>query len=218
MGHRLVRFLELALPKHPEYYQLANKSRRLKCHQFLQYILEQLEQLALVIDEIQLDAFMDLNFDPAENESLSSTEDDDDDAPWQSFGGWGVPGCVETDSSSRETSSDEEYRFDLPEETEEVPDPDIQFHEIPLEQHSNMSEKETSRVHISSFLLKIANENVLYETDSEADDSWAQGEVESLELSLISESAITCDPALFALREIRNRRPRSRTAALEKNV
>lgn len=216
MGHRLVRFLESALPKHPEYHQLTHKSRRLKCHHFLQYIYEQLEQVALAIDELQLDAFMDLNFDPAANDSLSSAEADDD--PWESFGGWRAPGCVETDTSSRETSSDEEYRFDLPEEQDEFPDPDIQFYGVPLGNDSIVSEEEVSLEHISSFLLKIANEDVIYETDSEAEDSWAQKDDESLELSSISEPALTCDPARIAFQEILNQLPRSRISALEKNL
>lgn len=189
MGHRLASFLEFALPQHPEYHQSAYKSRRLKCHQFLQYILEQIEQVALEIDEIELNAYMDLNFDPAETGSLSSVEEVD--GPWHAFAGWEAPACVETDTSSRETSSDEEYRFDLPEEREEFPDPDIQFYGIALEDddNSNTSDDEVSLQPISSFLLKIANEDVVYETDSEADDSWAQNDDESLEFSSVSESA-----------------------------
>lgn len=188
MGHRLVSFLEFALPQHPEYHQSAYKSRRVKCHQFLQYIHEQIGQVALEIDEIELNAYIDLNFDPAENCSLSSVEELDD--PWHAFAGWEAPGCVETDNSSRETSSDEEYRFDLPAERDEFPDPDIQFYGIPLEdddENSNDSGGDISLQPISAFLLKIANEDVVYETDSDADDSWAQSEDdESLEFSSVS--------------------------------
>lgn len=182
MGHRLVSFLEFALPEHPEYLQSAYKSRRLKCHQFLQYIHEQIDQVALEIDEIELNAYMDLNFDPAQNGSVSSAEDD----PWHDFAGWDAPACVDTDTSSRETSSDEEYRFDLPAERDEFPDPDIQFYGIPLDddETSHDSDGDISLQPISTFLRKVANEDVVYETDSDADDSWAQSDNdESLEFS-----------------------------------
>ena len=155
-------------------------------HQSLENILDQLERVALEIDEIELSAYIDLNFDPAENGSLSSVDDVDD--PWHAFAGWEAPNCVETDTSSRETSSDEEYRLDLPEENEreEFPDPDIQFYGIPLgdDDDSFDSEDGISLQPISTFLRKVANEDVVYETDSDADDSWAQSDNdESLEFS-----------------------------------
>jgi hypothetical protein len=65
------------------------------------------------------------------------------------------------------------------------------------------------------FLKKIANEDVRYESDSEAADSWAQsggGDGNSGLLSTGSSGnapALTCDPARLALREIMNRVPHS---------
>jgi hypothetical protein len=137
------------------------------------------------IDENELDAYMDQNFHPAEDASLSSVEDVED--AWHAFAGWDTPSGVETDTSSRENSSDEEYRFDLPEVQEEFPDPDVQFYGIPLEDDgdddSNVSD--ISLQPISAFLLKIAKENVVYESDSEAEDSWAQNDAVDRELPFL---------------------------------
>ncbi len=184
MGHRLVSFLEFALPQHPEYHLSSYRSQRLKSQQFLQYIREQIEQVAMEIDEIELNAYMVLHFDPAEDGSLTSVEEVED--TWQAFTGWDAPSGVETDTSSRENSSDEEYRFELPEAQEEFPDPDVQFYGIPLEDDDDDSNvSDVSLQPLSAFLLKIAKEDVVYESDSEAEDSWAQSDAVDLELPLI---------------------------------
>jgi len=69
-----------------------------------------------------------------------------------------------------------------------------------------------SRRHVSlDFLHKIANEEVLYETDSEAADSWAQTpEESSCHHQTPSSSGLTptCDPARIAFRDLMNRIPR----------
>ncbi|GAX20163.1 hypothetical protein FisN_17Lh113 [Fistulifera solaris] len=184
MGHRLVCFLEFALPQHPEYYLTTYKSRRLKCRQFWQYIREQIEQVAMEIDEIELNSYMGLTSEPAGDGSLSSVEEVED--TWQTFAGWDAPCGVETDTSSRENSSDEEYRFDFPEAQEEFPDPDVQFYGIPQEDDDDDSiVSDISLQPISAFLLKIAKEDVVYELDSEAEDSWAQSDTVDLGLPLI---------------------------------
>ncbi|GAX13183.1 hypothetical protein FisN_17Hh113 [Fistulifera solaris] len=188
MGHRLVSFLDFALPQHPEYHLSSYRSQRLKSQQFLQYIREQIEQVAINIDEIELNAYMDLHFDPTEDGSLSSVEEVED--TWQNFAGWDAPSGVETDTSSRENSSDEEYRFDLPEAQEEFPDPNIQFYGIPLEDDDDDDDDDSnvsdiSLQPISTFLLKIAKETVVYESDSEAEDSWAPNDAVDRELPLI---------------------------------
>jgi len=64
---------------------------------------------------------------------------------------------------------------------------------------------------VSEFLRRVADEEVRYEDDSEANDSWAQdnGDAASEALSCASSSgvggeALTCDPARMAFREIMN--------------
>jgi hypothetical protein len=58
----------------------------------------------------------------------------------------------------------------------------------------------------TDFLERIAKEDVRYETDSDAADSWAQDN-DSLAPSA-SSAGITCDPARLAFRELLNRMPR----------
>jgi hypothetical protein len=61
------------------------------------------------------------------------------------------------------------------------------------------------------FLHQIANEEVLYETDSEAADSWAQTSEDNHPLTLSSSGGSpTCDPARIAFRDLMNRLPQQR--------
>jgi hypothetical protein len=73
------------------------------------------------------------------------------------------------------------------------------------------SSRQMYPVHVSlDFLEKIANEEVEYETDSEAADSWAQGDGESAYNGhAVSSSGVapTCDPARIAFRELMKRLP-----------
>lgn len=217
MGHRLVSFLESALPQHPEYHRITLTIQRRQCQSHLEWVRRKMEEIALTIDEAQLNAYVDCQYEPAAEESVSSSEDDDDDNGWESFTGWGdhksVPAMVESDTSScdwtKETSSESE-----PESFEDFPDPDV----LPDFDDSDDDDSEHSQDHCvhyalnepvlaSSFLKKISLEDVRYETDSEAMDSWAQDD-ESFAISASSGSALTCDPARIAFRELMNRLPR----------
>jgi hypothetical protein len=55
----------------------------------------------------------------------------------------------------------------------------------------------------TGFLEHIATEDVCYETDSAAADSWAQDN-DSIEPPASSASGITCDPARLAFQELLN--------------
>ena len=73
--------------------------------------------------------------------------------------------------------------------------------------------RDYTRFHVRlDFLEKIANEEVLYETDSEAADSWAQTPEDSSFTLAPSSSGVTptCDPARIAFRDLMNRLPRSK--------
>lgn len=64
------------------------------------------------------------------------------------------------------------------------------------------------------FLSKIAKEKVTYETDSDAADSWAQGDGEAINnyrAPSSSGGAPTCDPARIAFRDLMNRLPRKQS-------
>lgn len=100
MGHRLVSFLSVALPKHVEYRNTAMQSLRNKSFQDLLMIQQEMEALAVKIDEDHLNRYI-MNFDPVqEDDDDSSTSSDESDNlsfsdlaketdTWESFeGGW----------------------------------------------------------------------------------------------------------------------------------
>jgi hypothetical protein len=75
------------------------------------------------------------------------------------------------------------------------------------------SSRELYPIHVRlDFLDKIANEEVEYETDSEAADSWAPSDGESLCSGYAASSsadAPTCDPARIAFRNLMKRLPQT---------
>ena len=236
MGHRLVSFLVNALPQHPDYNRIGLTIQRQQCQSDLAWIRNRLEVIALKIDEEKLNDFMDSQFDPqvlAESGSVSSQEDEqeEDEGRWESFSGWEcsentkVPAMMESDASScdwtrdtctsseSETETEPEFHFDI-EET--FPDPEPSVNEDDDDDDSTVeSDDSPSRYFLNEpvlatpFLKKIACEDVRYETDSDAMDSWAQDD-DSLVLSASSGTGLVCDPARIAFRELMNKMPRSK--------
>jgi hypothetical protein len=117
-----------------------------------------LEQLAIRIDEEQLNKFVDTSMDPAisiiDEFDDDDTADEDDgrlrrnDTPWETFSGWSfdVPGGTDT---TDESSHSQEHSSSS---------------------HAPMSYEEPR---YESFLDRIATQSVDFESDSEAADSWA---------------------------------------------
>mmetsp|Transcript_7620 Transcript_7620/g.15635 ORF Transcript_7620/g.15635 Transcript_7620/m.15635 type:complete len:584 (+) Transcript_7620:145-1896(+) len=112
MGHRLKAFLGHALPQHPHYMRQQVAKLRSKSLQNLTWIKDKMHELAIKIDEEQLDSFVTLDFEPEPDDvSTSSSEPDFDfnkfedesasfadfssmggsveDQEWHSFTGWG---------------------------------------------------------------------------------------------------------------------------------
>jgi hypothetical protein len=295
MGHRLIAFLSLALPHHPGYLSVTVSADRNKTFRDLVWINERMDEVALKIDEEQLNRFISLEFDPDPGDPEEEEEEGEDfndkfglgvpatgridthttwnteqlaleqQASWENFPSWNadnadVPNAADTDSSSFESelnstlrdASDSERddvapRFLLsnlgPIETpgkkkkqvkfqlgEDEPTVDKSFIEVasgkeretafryhsddgnqngehedpPIVPQYELRETAHGKLQVSDFLRKIAEEDVRYENDSEANDSWAQDgeQFERVGSSDSAGSTLTCDPARIALREI----------------
>lgn len=127
MGHRLETFLSIALPQHPEYERPKLARKRAQAERDLKWIRVQLQDIACAIDEIQLNNYMDRQYDPAADDvSSCSGSSSASDSPscegkgplsggestWEAFTGWSTdksPGLAETDTSNSDVrESDEE--------------------------------------------------------------------------------------------------------------
>jgi len=176
------------------------------------------------------------------DDSFSDLAAKNSQQPWESFeGGWSydlssgdeAPVATDTDVStdttipptSKRRSRDGRRDFiprrvhlqresDSEDEEEEYsPDPEIDF----VKDDDDEEKEPVLRYAIvdsmaSSILDKIADEDVCFETDSEAVDSWAQDGDSSALSGASSGTAVTYDPARIAFREIMNRLPRSNAA------
>jgi hypothetical protein len=109
---------------------------------------------------------------------------------------------------------------------------DEEFHvdENSTSSSSSSSDRYTSLKSVRlDFLDRISREEVLYETDSEAADSWANGgdsitcdggRNNKFKSYLASSSGVTptCDPARIAFRDLMNRLPRESESVLQRGV
>ena len=150
VGHRLKAFLGKALPQHPNYRKSNVAQLRTKSQRQLEWLKEEMDALALKIDEEYLNNYITMDFDPLPDDvSTSSSEADDEsgfadfsscsksdmeDTEWQEFTGWSfsgfqgdsqtnVPLATETDSSrSHDVSSshDTSDSDDLPSDEEQT--------------------------------------------------------------------------------------------------
>ena len=184
MGHRLQTFLLVALPQHPDFEQQYDTRD-------LFFLQSKLQEIALKIDEEQLNLYMDRDFDPVCQEEEDEEGDGSlEEEKWEFFGEE-FPDVVETDTSNNSSESEEDgelhqlYLFDIEPTTEYT-----------------LNEP----VSASTFLKRIANEDVRYETDSEAVDSWAQDGNSVVTAS--SGAQLMCDPARIAFQSIMNKLPR----------
>ena len=122
LGHRLVHFLSNALPQHPSYSSAAVLSQRQRVVTETLTIRAALREIAVQIDEEQLNRYMAHDYDP-----LLEDDDDDDESEsenderldgaaasasaWERFDGWSfdVPGMADTDESSQDVDEDGYY-------------------------------------------------------------------------------------------------------------
>jgi hypothetical protein len=172
MGHRLIVFLDEALPHHPQYYSplpeiasLRNKSRL-----ELDWIQKRMEVIALRVDEEQLNKFILDDLKGHQRQSTSSSPG----SKWEKFSGW----AMGQDLGEWEEAHD--ISFDSGEveaaEVESYEDPEIESYEsdYPTQVSDLPGGSYTIPEEDYGFLRKVASEEVPFETDSEAVDSWAQ--------------------------------------------
>ena len=202
-GHRLLAFLQTALPQHPEYRLGSIASQRKQCFEDAIWLQSVLDEIALQIDEEQLNLFMDRDFEPPTDASSSSSSACSDEQSWEAFTDWAFkdedsPRMVDTDTSDSVHNSSESET-----ENDELPTSPRQFHFDIEEPTCALNEP----VLASNFLKQIANEVVRYENDSEAADSWAQDGNSAALSGASSGTALTYDPARLAFREILNNIP-----------
>ena len=222
MGNRIICFLTTYLPRHPDF----DNSDLSELREETMYELERLrlcmEDVALQIDEDQLNRYISDDFEPViDDDSVGSLEngngakENNKDSSWETFSGWQIEfGRKQADSPTAETlettgtevSSDESDKG-LVEIVSAVPrrifEGDQEQKEEPYPRKFYIEEEEDDY-----FLEKIANEDVVYESDSEALDSWAQ-DTDSALTYASSGIGITCDPARVALRDMLTRLPDS---------
>jgi hypothetical protein len=286
MGNRLVSFLSEALPQHPEYRNTALQSSRTKSRQDLMWMQTKMEDLAISIDEEQLNHYVMHDFDPLPDDlSVSTCGEDDDDSDdnlsfsdlvdtsrsggqgWESFDGGfafdlssgdeAAPVGTDTDVSSVQSMEANNNRLRVRDErraanrkaTEQPPLPvvlvekertrvaangdDVADADIDKYVHLDLDndddeeddddEEPVLRYSLkdsfaTSILNRIADEDVCFETDSEAVDSWAQDGDSNALSGASSGTALTCDPARIAFREIMNRIPRPNAAYSKEEV
>jgi hypothetical protein len=110
IGHRVITFLEEALPSHPQFH---NSYYVQKAQHDARQIRQQLQIIVNYIDEQELNHWVEQEFDPQiedededdeDNEQQQQPPQEDPNTGWESFQGWSsnrsIPDILETDESS----------------------------------------------------------------------------------------------------------------------
>lgn len=206
MGYRMVVFLTECLPRHPGYRRPVVANLRKQYLWELDHLQICLDELALKIDEEQCNRFAE-DFDPLVHVDDDDSDSEDEEVSSAAYQCWAsfedtksrnpkAESPTGTVATSCTSSSGDCYSSDdgMPERKLDFSDYDV---ESPTDRPSYLVELGTD------FLEKVANEEVEYETDSEAADSWAQGDdAESYAPSYRSGHGIVCDPARIALQDL----------------
>eukprot|EP00934_Nitzschia_sp_Nitz4_P001329 Nitzschia sp. Nitz4//scaffold11_size288233//163710//165156//NITZ4_000782-RA/size288233-snap-gene-0.50-mRNA-1//-1//CDS//3329534098//1329//frame0 len=218
MGYRMLSFLTECLPRHPAFLRPAAADSRKRCQSELKQLQTCLEDLALRIDEEQCNQFAD-DFDPFVHDSDDSDSECEEvsktnDADWVGFSSWKQDRKPLSPTTIATTGTDSLDELDLSSSDEGTPERQIDFS---LYEEENVSVPILPPDFRTEFLDRVAQEDVEFETDSDADDSWAQGpeEVENAP-SASSGQGDTCDPARIAFRELLNRAPKDSALSLGK--
>jgi hypothetical protein len=183
MGYRMVTFLTDCLPNHPGFHHPSASARRNQTFQQLEKLQAGLDDLALKIDEAQADSFAE-NFDPLSIVSADYGSDDEgisDDAVrnWIKLGGSFQQCPQKSQVESPATTIDTSGTISFEASDCSSSDDDLTEQQQSNHVHTNVVVQEGPAVMVelgTSFLEKIAAEEVKYESDSEATDSWAQCE------------------------------------------
>ena len=215
----MVSFLHDCLPTHPGYRQPTVAHLRKQCLWELDHLQICLHDLALTIDEVQCNKFAE-DFDPLVHVGDDDDDSDSDDAEvsaaamtgWADFGDIKSHNpLVESPTSTVATSGTSSLEAADPYFSDDgIPERKIDFSDYDEDLPAGPSflmELGTD------FLKKVANEEVEYESDSEAADSWAQDEDARSFASSFSTSqggGIICDPARIAFRDLMRHIPQTR--------
>jgi hypothetical protein len=248
----------------PAVAELCNQSA-----QDLDWIKLRMQEIALKIDEEQLNLYITMDFEPQleDDSSVSSEEAETGFADfskvkelnWEDFSGWAfqddAPSTAATEtnlSSSTGSSKSQEANTSSADESEPKTDtsehPQYDFDEKKPKIEKSCEDEETDEPHAyvkfhddeddngddddveeedddddryrfvlseeeglaASILQTIAGEEVHFETDSEAVDSWAQDGESGTLSGASSGTTLTYDPARIAFREIMNRLPQDK--------
>eukprot|EP00977_Amphora_coffeiformis_P007446 scaffold1619_cov161-Amphora_coffeaeformis.AAC.6 len=163
MGYRLLAFIGQALPQHPEFGKSSAAAFRAQATLDLEWIQDKMLDIALKIDEEQLNKYITMDFDPQpdDDSTISSAEANFSNFAdfstangegWEDFTDWAFqPSAVETDaSSSMNTSGDESApgaRSSGSEQFELIDDPQIIF-DLEEVESSSETEEEPEKVEV----------------------------------------------------------------------
>lgn len=204
MGHRMVCFLTESLPTHPGFHRPAVSDLRRQCFMELEQLHNCLEEISLKIDEDQCDRFAD-DFDPLVDSDSEGDDVDSDSDIWAGYRD--IKGGRRLDQSPTSTvnttGSASLDSMDSSSSDDDIPQQRIIF----MDTETELLEQPSILVDLSTdFLDTIAEEEVEYEVDSEATDSWVQGaDNESYTPSISSSQGIKCDPARIPLQAMFSR-------------
>ena len=205
MGHRMVIFLTEYLSSHPGFHEPSTGELRKQSFQQLEKLQSCLDEMALKIDEAQADKFAE-NFDPLVNESVDYESEDEGNFsnPSQVWTKLGNPFKDEDERQVESPTStvDTSYTESLEASDYSLSDDESPKRRIYFSDHDpETAERPELMVELGTeFLEKIAAEEVKYESDSEAMDSWAQSEhSDECAIGTSQMEAVVCDPTKGAL-------------------
>lgn len=204
---------------HPSYMKRDPVIARLrdKSFQSLVRIKKQMDAIALRIDEEELNKYILHDFDPfaddSDEGSCSSAGSDvnqgfstgldggqsKDVIQWESFDGWSFDLPSKMTMSQSDDFVLHNALFKIADESGDTEESS----EASFQDSDSRCDQEPIYSYGLEFLKQISSEAVKFETDSEADDSWAQESEEELEIERGESDADTSyDPARIALQEL----------------
>ena len=206
MGNRMVCFLTECLPNHPGFRRPSVAELRRKSRKDLQLLQKCMEDVALRIDEEQCNKYAE-DFDPMVEDDDSESEDEEISAAagndWETFGDRKEnKRQAESPTNTIATTGTGSLEvIEYSSSDDSMPERQIDFSEC---EESSPGEPSYLIELGTGFLEMVAMEEVEFETDSEAADSWAQGgDAASFAPSSCSGQGITCDPARIAFRDMK---------------
>eukprot|EP00980_Cylindrotheca_fusiformis_P008320 scaffold1739_cov109-Cylindrotheca_fusiformis.AAC.12 len=220
LGHRILSFLTVYLPSHPDFSKPRSWNLRNKCRREVKTLKLCLEDIAVLIDELYcnqcLDSVPDFEnslFHFQQNQDSVYKSDKFHVENWTAFSECRgaenplkkdsphtTPSTIgsESDTSSSDGSEANAELNEISDSTDNTNDDDEEEEGGKILLSLDFSES----VEEDEYLYQVANEYVPFEVDSDASDSWAQGDPgrSSSFFSYGNGNSLTCDPAEIAFR------------------